>query len=103
MYVKIDWRIIFIDNILNILKAKNIEPEQCIDGVNGSMLVSKTKGLCSNRSRCAILRISVMVAQVTLDDLVLVRIQYPQLKKNIGFLLKIFQCLLYINIRTLKV
>ena len=70
--------------------SSNLAPSAIrVDGVNGSMLVSKTKGLCSNRSRCAILRISVMVAQVTLDDLVLVRIQYPQLK-NVLFLLKIF-------------
>lgn len=67
------------------------------------MSVSKTKGLCSNRSRRAILRISVMVAQVTLDDLVLVRVQYPQLKKNILFLLKIFRNLLYLYCNEIKI
>ena len=70
--------------------------QKCVDGVYGSMLVSKTKGLCSNRSRRAILRIGVMVAQVTLDDLVLVRIRYPQLKKYIIFT-KDFQKFVILN------
>ena len=34
--------------------SSNLAPSAYwVDGVNGSMLVSKTKGLCSNRSRPA--------------------------------------------------
>ena len=34
--------------------SSNLAPSATwVDGVNGSMLVSKTKGLCSNRSRPA--------------------------------------------------
>lgn len=82
------------------IPTKNASVAEWTKAIVSKTIERKLRG-GSNPSWRAILRISVMVARVTLDDLVLVRIQYPQLK-NVLFLLKIFRNLLYLYCNKIK-
>ena len=62
------------------IPTKNASVAEWTKAIVSKTIERKLRG-GSNPSWRATLRISVMAAQVTLDDLVLVRVQYPQLKK----------------------